>query len=128
VTGRHLFDPLAALVVAFFILKTGWHILRRAFSPLLDEQLPQEEVRAVEAIMTKNDQVLGWHKLRTRKSGSQRHVDVHIQVDDDMSLKEAHRLTEELEDAMRDALPNLSVMIHTEPYEEEMRHHEENPH
>jgi cation diffusion facilitator family transporter len=127
-TGLHLFDPLVALAVAFFILRTGWRILRGAFSPLLDEQLPEEEVRAVESIMAGNREVLGWHKLRTRKSGSQRHVDVHIQVDDDMSLKEAHRLTEELEDAMREALPNLSVMIHTEPYEEEMRHHEENPH
>jgi cation diffusion facilitator family transporter len=127
-TGLHLFDPLVALAVAFFILRTGWRILRGAFSPLLDEQLPPQEVRAVEAIMANHQQILGWHKLRTRKSGSQRHVDVHIQVDDDMSLKDAHRLTEELEDAMRDALPNLSVMIHTEPYEEEMRHHEENPH
>jgi cation diffusion facilitator family transporter len=128
ITGRHLFDPLVALSVAFFILRTGWHILRRAFSPLLDEQLPEEEVRAVEAIMANHADILGWHKLRTRKSGSQRHIDVHIQVDDDMSLKDAHRLTEDLEDAMRAALPNLSVMIHTEPYEEEKRHHEEHPH
>src|SRR5204862_6291471 len=98
-TGLHVFDPLVALAVAFFILRTGWRILRGAFSPLLDEQLPEEEVRAVESIMAGNREVLGWHKLRTRKSGSQRHIDVHIQVDDDMSLKEAHRLTEELEDA-----------------------------
>jgi cation diffusion facilitator family transporter len=47
ITGLHLFDALAALVVAFFILKTGWGILRRAFSPLMDEQLPEEEVRTV---------------------------------------------------------------------------------
>lgn len=128
VTGRAVFDPVVALLVAVFILKTGWDILRTAFSPLVDERLPAQEVQAVEQLMARNEQVLGWHKLRTRKSGSHRHVDVHIQVDDEMSLRDAHRLTEDLEDQMRAALPNLHVVIHTEPFEEERRHHEDNPH
>jgi divalent metal cation (Fe/Co/Zn/Cd) transporter len=49
-------------------------------------------------------------------------------VNDDLTLREAHALTEELEDRVRGALPNAEVVIHTEPYEEERRHHEENPH
>ena len=85
-------------------------------------------MRAVEDVFKDDRRVLGYHKLRTRKAGSQRHVDVHIQVDDDMSLRAAHALTEELEDRVRDALPNTYVTIHTEPYEEERRHHEEVPH
>ncbi|MDX1933994.1 MAG: cation diffusion facilitator family transporter [Capsulimonadales bacterium] len=124
-TGISLFDPLVALIVAGFILHTGGSILRDAFAPLLDERLPQEEIRIIERIMTANPNVLGWHKLRTRKAGSHRHVDVHIQMDDDMSLREAHRRTEELEDEMRAALTNLHVVIHTEPYEEERTHQEQ---
>jgi cation diffusion facilitator family transporter len=125
IIGLPIFDSLVAIVVALFILKTGYDIIRASTLPLVDARLPEEEIRLVEATMKSDPRILGWHKLRTRKAGSQRHIDVHIQVDDEMSLKEAHRLTEELEDRMRAALPNVEVMIHTEPYEEEMRHHEE---
>jgi cation diffusion facilitator family transporter len=128
ITGENRFDPIVALVVALFILRTGWMILVAACRPLLDERLPEEEVRQVQAVIANNPDILGWHKLRTRKSGSHRHIDVHIQVDDEMSLREAHRLTEALEDDIRATLPNVHVVIHTEPYEEELRHHQDNPH
>lgn len=128
VTGRAFFDPLVALVVAVFILKTGWDVMRAAFAPLVDERLPDDEISRVEAIIREHPEVLSWHKLRTRKAGSQRHIDVHIQVEDEMSLRDAHRVTEELEDQMRAAWPGAQVVIHTEPFEEEKRHHEEVPH
>ena len=127
-TGKPWLDPLAALVVAGFVLRTAFVIAREAAGPLIDGKLPDEEIARVEAILRDDVTVLSWHKLRTRKSGSQRHIDVHIQVDDALSLREAHRVTEDLEDKMREALPNVQVMIHTEPFEEEMRHHEEVPH
>lgn len=127
-TGLRWLDPVVALIVGLFVLRTAWDISRQAAQPLVDRQLPEDEVRAVEQTMRDDDRILSWHKLRTRKSGSERHIDVHIQVDDEMSLREAHAVTEELEDRMRAALPNVRVMIHTEPYEEEKRHHEENPH
>jgi len=127
-TGVAWFDPLVALIVAGFIFLTAGRLLRSAFQPLTDAVLPASEVGAVENVLRGNARVLGFHKLRSRKAGSQRHIDVHIQVEDDMSLRDAHQLTEELEDQMRDVLPNVEVMIHTEPYEEERRHHEEVPH
>ena len=127
-TGRAIFDPLVALVVAVFILRTAWGLTQEALHPLVDAMLPEDEVRAVEEVLKEDTRVLSFHKLRTRKSGSHRHIDVHIQVDDDLSLRDAHALTEELEDRMRETLPNVEVVIHTEPYEEERRHHEEIPH
>lgn len=127
-TKRAIFDPLAALVVACFVLRTSYLIAREAADPLIDGKLPDEEIQTVESILQSDKSVLSWHKLRTRKSGSQRHIDVHIQVDDSLSLRAAHRVTEDLEDKLRAALPNVIVMIHTEPFEEEKRHHEEIPH
>lgn len=127
-TGIHWFDPAVALIIAAFILWTGGRIFIHAFAPLLDERLPPDEVEQIKAIIRANPEILDWHKLRTRKSGSRRFVDVHIQVDDDMSLRDAHQLTEDLEDQLRAVFPNLSVLTHTEPYEEEKRHHEEIPH
>ncbi len=127
-TGITLLDPLVALLIAAFVLRTAWRLTLDAFHPLVDSVLPMGELETVEKVLKDEARVLSFHKLRTRKSGSQRHVDVHIQVDDDMSLRDAHHLTEELEDRLRAALPNVEAIIHTEPFEEERRHHEEVPH
>ena len=107
---------------------TGWQIARSALLPLLDVRLPESELRAITRVLDGAPRIPSWHKLRTRKSGPTRHIDVHIQVDDSLSLRVAHELTEELEDKMRDTLQNVEVMIHTEPFEEEQRHHQETPH
>ncbi|MBC8103426.1 MAG: cation transporter [Cytophagales bacterium] len=127
-TGWRWIDPVVGILVAVFIFVTGWRIARGALVPLLDTRLPESELQTITGVLDGDTRILSWHKLRTRKAGPQRHIDVHIQVDDALSLRDAHSLTEELEDQMRDVLPNVEVMIHTEPYEEEMRHHEENPH
>jgi divalent metal cation (Fe/Co/Zn/Cd) transporter len=69
--------------------------------------------------------VIDFHKLRTRKSGSHRHVDVHVLIADTHTFVQAHRLTEDLEDELRLALPNLHPIIHIEPYEDEVQHQRE---
>lgn len=127
-TGEPRFDPLLALVVGLIVAHTAWTICWTSIGLLIDGRLPDSEIGIVEEILRQDARVLSWHKLRTRKSGSHRHIDVHIQVDDDLSLRSAHALTEELEDRLREALPNVEVMIHTEPYLEELKHHEEVPH
>lgn len=128
VTGEGRFDPLVAFGVGLLVLRTAFGICRDAVGFLLDGRLPDDEIEVVEDILRGDPRVLSYHKLRSRKSGGERHVDVHIQVDDDLSLREAHALTEDLEDAIRAALPGMEVVIHTEPYHEEMRHHEEIEH
>ena len=127
-TGLHWLDSVVAGLIALFILYTGGRVFLNAFAPLVDERLPANEVKQIESILAAHPEVLDWHELRTRKSGSRRFLDVHIQLEDDMSLRDAHQLTEDLEDQLRTILPNLSVLIHMEPYEEEKRHHATIPH
>jgi cation diffusion facilitator family transporter len=79
-TGIVQFDALIALVVAAFVLRTAWRLTRDALHPLIDTVLPQAEVEQLTEVLKNDSRVLGYHKLRTRKSGSQRHIDVHIQV------------------------------------------------
>jgi cation diffusion facilitator family transporter len=124
-TGRGLFDPLTGLVVSLLIVRTAWKLMQEALHPLMDARLPNEEEAAIRGVLDEDPRVLGYHKLRTRKSGSQRHADVHVQVNDHCTLVEAHDLTEELEDRIREALPAIYINIHTEPYEAEMRHQRE---
>ena len=87
-----------------------------------DRALPATEIKILEDVLRNNPEVRGFHRLRTRKSGSQRHADVHVLLDDEYPLVVAHRLSEEIEDEMRAALPNLDAMVHPEPYAEETRH------
>ncbi len=122
ITGKSWVDAVAALAVACVIVLTGIRLVKSSLDLLIDTRLPPEEERAIQDILDSDHRVLGYHKLRTRKSGSQRHADVHVLIDDNYSLVKAHDLTEELEDRIRSVLPLILINIHTEPYHAEMRH------
>lgn len=121
-TGLAWIDPVAGLAVALLILKASWELTREAFDPLMDTQLPDEDQSIVRGVLESEPRVLAYHKLRTRKSGSYRYVDAHVLLDDDLSLLVAHDITEELEDRIRERLPNTEITLHTEPYRAEQRH------
>jgi cation diffusion facilitator family transporter len=124
-TGYGWFDPVTGLGVALLIIHTAYRLARRSMRPLLDARLPMEEEQRIRNILNTDTRVLGYHKLRTRKAGSQRHADVHVLIDDDSTLVEAHDLSEELEDRVRTTLPDIHINIHIEPYHAEMRHQQE---
>ena len=91
----------------------------------MDQRLPEADMEIVQGVFDRDESVLGYHKLRTRKAGSFRHVDAHVLMDDSLTLPEAHDLTEQLEEKIRRALPNSVVTLHTEPYRAELQHQEE---
>ncbi len=124
-TGMPWWDSLAALAVSVLILRVGVGLAGDAVRTLSDTALPDEEEQALTRVLEAHPEVLSFHKLRTRKSGSHRHVDVHVQIADTHTFVEAHRLTEDLEDELRAALPNLHPIIHIEPYEDEAQHQRE---
>lgn len=115
-------DPAAGLIVAVMILYASWRLSREAINPLMDTQLPEEDRDIVHGVLDTEPSVLGYHKLRTRKSGSYRYVDAHILLDDNLSLLAAHNITEALEDRIREKLPHTEITLHTEPYRAEQRH------
>jgi cation diffusion facilitator family transporter len=121
-TGLWWIDPAVALAVALMILHASWRLTRGALNPLLDTQLPPDELETVRAVLEADPAVLAYHKLRARKSGSFRLVDAHVLMDDNLTLLQAHDLTEALEDRIREKLPNTEVTLHTEPYHAESHH------
>ncbi len=124
-TGHLWWDAVAALLVSVLILRVGLTLVLDAVRTLSDTALPRGEEEALKTVLRRHAAVLGFHKLRTRKSGSHRHVDVHVQIADTHSFVEAHRLTEEIEDQLRQVLPNLHPIIHIEPFEDEEAHQRE---
>ena len=124
-TGIWWIDPVVALGVAVLILHASYVLVKRALNPLLDQNLPEEEIQIVKDLLEADEAVLGFHKLRTRQSGSYRHIDAHVLMDDNLTLLQSHDLTEALEDRIRLQLKNTEVTLHTEPYYAEMQHQHE---
>lgn len=124
-TKKPALDPFVALLIALFIMRTAFRLSHDAYHLLLDTRLPLDEEHKILDILDAESLVLGYHKLRTRKSGSARHADIHVQVDDNSTLIEAHDLTEELEDRIRASLPEININIHIEPYYAELQHQRE---
>ncbi|MCS7254225.1 MAG: cation diffusion facilitator family transporter [Armatimonadota bacterium] len=115
-TGWHFLDPLLALLVSMLIAKVGYDLLSHAMSHLLDASLPPNEKRIVAQILQHhNKNFVNTHRLRTRRVGKHRYVDLHLVVRDGMTVEEAHKLCDEIEKDIRQALPNTDVTIHVEP-------------
>jgi cation diffusion facilitator family transporter len=116
-TGAQWLDPAVALVVAAAILSTGVRLLFRSSRVLVDEALPGEEVAIIRAAIeeTAAHGVVGYHELRTRRAGSRRYVDLHVQFREGTSLEAAHRTAHELQDLIGARLGGADVLIHLEP-------------
>ena len=116
-TGITWLDPVIALVVAAAIVTAGVRLLARASRVLVDEALPAEELDAVGAAIAQfgTRGVVGFHKLRARRAGSRRYVDLHVQFAGGTTLEDAHATAHELQDAIRARLRGADVLINLEP-------------
>ena len=115
-TGLNILDPIIALLVALFILKVGYDTLRKSFGGLVDVRLPEtEEAEIKSCIIEHYSEIVSFHKLRTRKAGSQRYIDLHLVMPKNASVDEAHRMCDHLEQDIENRLRHTSVTIHVEP-------------
>jgi cation diffusion facilitator family transporter len=115
VTKLSFLDPVVAIIVAIFILKEAYHLLKTAFNPLLDVSLSEEEISIINSTISKHSSVYcDFHDLKTRKSGSTKYIDLHLVFPEDMSIKDAHDICDLIEDELEHSLKNTDVMIHLE--------------
>jgi cation diffusion facilitator family transporter len=118
VTGEEWFDPAMALLLAAYLLWIAFAISRDALGELLDAALPEDERRALEECLShEHHGVRGYHGLRTRKSGREKYVDVHVLVDPTLTVSESHKRVEEIERHMVEAVPGAIVSVHVDPDE-----------
>ena len=113
----HVLDPLAAMVVSVFIVKVSLELMIPAINDLLEQSLPKEVENQILSIISENPKVKEPHNLRTRRIGNDFAIEVHIRVDGDMSVREAHALTKEIERKLYQKYGNTThVVIHVEPF------------
>jgi len=109
-------DPAVAIAVALMIIKAAWDLTKEAARDLLDVSLPSSDVDWIPGYVHENwPQVRSFHRLRTRKAGSNRFIEFHLAVDDSMPVGQAHELGDEIVVAIKERLPESRVYIHVEP-------------
>ena len=117
ITGETWLDPAVALLVAMAIVLTGIRLVNRSSRVLVDEGLPGDELAIIrqEIVAFGPRGVAGFHKLRARRAGTRRHVDMHVQFRAGTSLEDAHATAHALQAAIEKRLQEADILIHMEP-------------
>jgi cation diffusion facilitator family transporter len=116
-TGVEELDAIVALVVAAAIVLAAVRILSRSSRVLVDEALPEEELSAIRDAIAAHPggELVGFHKLRGRRAGSARYIDLHLQFASGTTLERAHLIAHEVQDAIRARIREADVLVHLEP-------------
>jgi cation diffusion facilitator family transporter len=120
-TGWKMLDPLIGLSIALYIMKEALVLGRESFLPLVDVSLSEEEKERIRDILNMYQQeYIEYHHLRTRRSGPEEHIDLHLVVPAHMTVEEAHHLCNRIEAEIARSFPQAKVLIHVEPEQERL--------
>ena len=115
-TGITLLDPIVAIVVALMIIKAAWDLTKTAFFHILDVKLPDDEEKLIHEVMKRHTgRFIEYHKLRTRKSGHIRHIDMHLVVPKQMTVEAGHELAHQITADIEKDLAHSQILVHIEP-------------
>lgn len=108
-------DAIFAVGIALYIAFNAIQMFWCAVQTLLDQALPDEEIERIKVIASNHPNVLGVHDILTRRAGAVRFIQLHLELDDHLTLLVAHEITDSLEQKLQEAFPMSHVMIHQEP-------------
>ena len=119
VSGWLWLDPLIAMLVALNIVWTGWQLLHRSASGLMDEALPEDQLAAIKSVLANyHRKGLDFHALRTRQAGRQAFITLHVLVPGDWTVQLGHDVVEQIEADIRAVVPFSHLTTHLEPIED----------
>jgi len=119
-------DPVVALLVAGNIVRTGWQLLRRSASGLMDISITNEQLKAIDTVLNEyRKQGFEFHALRTRQAGMSAFISLHVLVPGTWSVQQGHDWLERIESDIRNTIPNSHVTTHLEPIEDPVSLHDE---
>jgi ferrous-iron efflux pump FieF len=109
------FDALFACGIAIFILYSAWEIITVSYDHLMDRELPDEQREDIKELVLQHSSARGLHDLRSRHSGTMTFIQLHLELDDNLSLLEAHKISDEVEMSLLEAFPGSEIIIHIDP-------------
>ena len=119
ITGLAWLDPAIAILVACVVFKAGYRMTKKSLYELTDISLPLEEEQIIIDAITSHTEVISYHRLRTRRSGSRRLIDMHLILYKDMHLNMAHTVCDQIEAEIKAKLEFCDVVIHLEPCDQQ---------
>ena len=114
-TGWNFMDSILAFVVAALIARMGIGLILKSSHHLMDRSCKEEEEKMKEILARHRFRFIDFHNVRTRRHGNQIFAELHLSVDGSLSVKEAHDLTDHLEEEIKEELPSMNLIIHIEP-------------
>lgn len=109
-------DSALSILVASYILHEALQLIRRSLTDILDQELPEDIKQQVHELINSHEAPLsGYHGLRTRRAGSLKIMDFHLEVCKEMTVEEAHKIADSLEKRIENNIPGADVIIHIEP-------------
>lgn len=116
-TDWYWFDPLVAGAISIFILWSVREIVSDALDLLMDHEFPEEERQKILDVVMKHPKTMGMHDLRTRSSGMQKFIQLHLVLNADMKLRDAHDIADDVEEALGKVFPDAEILIHQDPHD-----------
>jgi ferrous-iron efflux pump FieF len=114
-TGIEGFDPFFAAAITLGLLVSAFNILKSAMAALMDAELPQEKREKIREIVMRQQGVHGLHDMRTRTDGGRFFIELHVEIDGETTLRDAHDLTEKINKDIAAEIPNADILIHQDP-------------
>ena len=115
-TGKAVIDPFIGIAVALLILKAAYDLIRDSLQSILDVSLPEEEERIVREVLEAfSKDYIEYHALRTRRAGTERHVDLHLVLPYKTTVAKGDAIVNRIKETIEARLPGASVLISTEP-------------
>ncbi|WP_371375817.1 cation diffusion facilitator family transporter [Thalassotalea aquiviva] len=108
-------DGLYTVIVGVFLFVGAIKIVIKSLQDLMDRELSEQDRKVIEDIIAKHPQVHGFHQLRTRQAGPTRFIQFHLELDDDLSLFEAHQISDQVEQMLLATFSDTEVFIHQDP-------------
>jgi len=113
--GWHILDPIFAIGIAAFIVASAWQISRKSLDQLMDRELRDDARSRIKEIVTENPHVVAMHDLRTRSAGPTLFIQLHLEMNPDITLARAHEISDSVEARLLEAFPGAEVIIHEDP-------------
>ncbi|MFC6276332.1 cation diffusion facilitator family transporter [Psittacicella hinzii] len=108
-------DLILAIAIGVYMLWSVYGMLKTAFDGLTDRALPASDIELIELTIQKHPRVLGIHELRTRQAANTKYIQFHLELDNNILLREAHDICDEIETTLQAVFPDALVTIHPEP-------------
>jgi ferrous-iron efflux pump FieF len=110
-----ILDPIFAMGIVLYLLWNAWQIAKRALGDLMDRELPEDDRERIREIVHAHPEVRSMHDLRSRRSGLDTFIQLHLELDPQMRLTEAHEISDQVEAEIIAAFPGAEVIIHQDP-------------